>query len=384
MSKVSATPKPLQVSSSVTRSVLKNGATIMSKETGAAISTVKITLQCGSQDETAGQKGAAHLISKSAFAGAGSVSGLRLVRGLENEGVIFGASADRTEISFVFSCLADKVASAFPLVSQAVVAAPPLHVLKEVDNVGEEYEAVAADPNMQLKELLYEAAFGKSSPLGAPRLAAAVDEVAAEQVLQFRSQHFVSSKLHVSAAGVAHAQLEDLVTRYLSLPQAAAPAASPSPYKGGSLEVRANVGGTYFALGFPVVETQLTSYQALCTVLEQHAAAHGWSVTPFLGQGLFGLLSSSTDHLAAAVAALDSIAAGSSSVSVNKTLVQLALAQEDLGSQGVSALSSSAPAAPTAASVAGAAKAARSVAPAYVVLGDTSVAPTAAAFAAKK
>ena len=62
------------------------------------VSTIKFTIASGSRAESLSEKGAAHLLAVSAFAGTGKRSGLRLIRDLENLGATVRASADREKV----------------------------------------------------------------------------------------------------------------------------------------------------------------------------------------------------------------------------------------------------------------------------------------------
>lgn len=54
----------------------------------------------GSRAESAAEKGAAQLLSVSAFAGTKNQSGLKLVRGLEDLGAKISSSSDREKVSY--------------------------------------------------------------------------------------------------------------------------------------------------------------------------------------------------------------------------------------------------------------------------------------------
>ena len=61
--------------------------------------SLKFAIIGGSRGEILEQKGAAHFLSTTAFAGAGNTSGLRLVRYLERLGASFHASSDKEKVS---------------------------------------------------------------------------------------------------------------------------------------------------------------------------------------------------------------------------------------------------------------------------------------------
>lgn len=63
--------------------------------------SLKFAIIGGSRSEGPDQKGAAHFLSTTAFAGAGDTSGLRLVRYLERLGASFSASADKEKVMII-------------------------------------------------------------------------------------------------------------------------------------------------------------------------------------------------------------------------------------------------------------------------------------------
>lgn len=64
--------------------------------------SLKFAIIGGSRSESPDQKGAAHFLSTTAFAGAGDTSGLRLVRYLERLGASFSASADKEKVKHTY------------------------------------------------------------------------------------------------------------------------------------------------------------------------------------------------------------------------------------------------------------------------------------------
>ena len=60
---------------------------------------IKIAIKGGSKYETLSQKGAAHLLSVTAFSGTEKKSGLKLIRSFENLGCTFSSSVDREQVN---------------------------------------------------------------------------------------------------------------------------------------------------------------------------------------------------------------------------------------------------------------------------------------------
>ena len=84
--------------------------------------------------------------------------------------------------------------------------------------------------------------------------AATEAQVSAVEALAFRNASFVSGNLVVSGCGVEQKVLEELVARYAGqwLPRGPRRVAQESPYLGGELRQRADLGGALLAsLAFP-------------------------------------------------------------------------------------------------------------------------------------
>jgi predicted Zn-dependent peptidase len=219
--------------------------------------SIKFTILGGSSAEEPSQRGAAHLLAVSSLAGTNKRSGLRLTRDLENLGARIVTSADKQKISVTVTALADKIEKAVQGVCEAIIHPPSsaFAILDLKDTAVLAYEA-ASEPVSVARDLLHEAAFGDESPLGSTFLPSKreFDELSLENVLAYRAKTFVASNVVVTASGVSLATLKALLETHLhELPKGAGKVVPASPYIGGDVKVKADLGGrTVMGLGFPV------------------------------------------------------------------------------------------------------------------------------------
>ena len=108
-----------------------------------------------------------------------------------------------------------------------------------------------------LIQLIQEAAFGETSPLGSSLYAPSLQSLAIPDVLAFRSAHFVKSNIIVTANGISNDRLKEIIDAKGHLikdgPTTPAVALAPSPYVGGDVKVRVTALGTsHIAIAFPV------------------------------------------------------------------------------------------------------------------------------------
>ena len=221
------------------------------------MTAIRFAIAGGSRYESSSEKGAAHLLAVAAFAGTGKRSGLKLCRDLENLGAIFTSSADREKIVYDLKVASDKVDEAVAAVAEAIAYPPSdsyvVGEMKEIAKIG--YKALAANPQLQMIEMLHDAAFGESTPLGASLYAGNLDKLCTDEVMAFRKAHFTAPRITVAASGgVSHDTLKQMVECYLNgVPAEVASSIPASPYQGGDLKFRADLNGeTYVGLAFPV------------------------------------------------------------------------------------------------------------------------------------
>ena len=221
------------------------------------MTSVKFAIAGGSRHESSSEKGAAHLLAVAGFAGTGKRSGLKLCRDLENLGATFSSSSDREKIVYDLKVSSDKADEAVSAVAEAIAFPPSdTYVVGEMKETAKiSYSTLAASPQLQVVEMLHDAAFGESTPLGASLYAGNLDKLCADEVMAFRKAHFTAPRITVAASGgVSHDSLKQMVECYLhAVPAGAASSIPASPYQGGDLKVRADLDGqTCLGLALPV------------------------------------------------------------------------------------------------------------------------------------
>lgn len=313
----------------VSTSKLENGVSVLSKDCTSSVVSLKVAVMSGSSAEAADQRGAAQLLAAAAFAGSGESTGLRVVRDLESVGATFSAYADKEKIVYDVKTLADTVEPVLETVLSAIASAPRaayvLEESKETAQLG--YNAFATDTTAQLQELVCEAAYGETSPLGASMFAANLRKLSVPSVLAYRAAHFVRSNVVVAASGgISHSALTSLVEKYsAAIPAAsgAAPtstASSSSEYLGGDVKVRTDSDGiSNIAIAFPVPAGDAAKpYIILKALIAAHLQKQGVCALPFLCQfksgGILGIQASgnaafATSVLEGAVSEIKAVAA---------------------------------------------------------------------------
>ncbi len=292
----------------------------------------------------------------------------------------------------------DKADEAVAAVAEAI-ASPPSdsYVVGEMKaSAGVTYAKVASTPELQLVELLHDAAFGEGTPLGASAYASTLDKLCQDEVMAYRQAHFTAPRITVAASGgLSHDSLKQMVECYLySVPAGAASAVPASPYQGGDMKVRADLDGqTYLGLAFPVPAGDAAKpYSVVHSALSSKIASMGLPsgslsafYAPYSTGGIFGVYASGTpaaasSALEAAVAELKAIASGTTGVDGYKAKAALEF-QSDASAQALLTASYADVKSVSAAAVASAASAALKAVPTYAVLGATLGTPSYAAVA---
>jgi len=324
----------------IKESTLASGIKLISRENVTGTASIKVVVKGGSSAETLSEKGAAHLLSVSAFAGHGKKSGLKLMRALENIGAVVSSTSDREKITYNVSVLSDKVSEAFEIVAEA--ASLPLgapYLLSERKETAQiAYDEKQTSPEITLSELLHESIFGETSPLGSSIFANKLDDVSFDDVLSYRTKVFVAGNTSVVGSGISHDALKSLVEAYLVLPAGTAPAPA-SPYVGGETRLRADLGTTHAALAFGISGPQSGKVTAIIgAVLKSRlaaAAGKGYSATAFStslgGTGVVGAyVNAPASHVGANLQLLADelrvIAKGGATAQIELAKTQLTLA----------------------------------------------------------
>lgn len=390
----------------VTSTTLPNGARLVVRERESPIATVKFAVVGGSSVETAAQKGAAQFLATAAYSGDKNNTAARTIKQLEKLGVKYTATADREKIVYSATFLANQAEEVLKTYL-SILASPAADAdfLEEYRATAKlAYEALHANGEAQVLELVHEAAFGETSPLGSSFFAANADDVSVAEALKYRNQQFVASNVVIAADGVPADLVKSVATPLLDLfPAGAATKLPGSAYVGGESKVRADLSGaTQVAVAFPVPAGAAGKATAVVQgLLATKLADKKVAATPFIfnysSGGIFGFTAKGQPAaveatLAAAVGELKAIAADATGAEGAKAKVTVANfeALESTAGTGKfvdavlaneSAVALADARGVSAADVAAAAKAALKATPSYAVYGTTAGVPSYSAVA---
>lgn len=306
----------------ISETILDNGVKLITRDCHSPIVSLKFSILGGSRSELAHQKGAAHFLSVAAYSGNRKNTGLRIIRFLESLGTSIKASSDREKIVYEVSVMADRVEPVVAGVMSAISSPPhATYVLEEAKEIAElAYLSLSTDYNLQLSELLHEAAYGEVSPLGSSRFATSVKKINMDSVLEYRSTNFVSSNLVVTANGISQDKLKSLMTLHGDLlPSGPTTPLPSSPYIGGDVRVRVDLdGSTNLGLAFPVpvgeagkpywIISELLSNKFQKDKICASSSVYSYSTGGLLTVTTSGSVSEATRYLQLAVAEIKSIA----------------------------------------------------------------------------
>lgn len=384
----------------IAEATLENGIKLITREVNAPLVTLKFAIFGGSGAETESQKGAAQLLATAAFQGNGDVSGLRIVRALESLGATIASSVDKEKIVYDVTVSPEGAQEALDIVMRSI-ASPPYaeYVLDELKPDAQlAYDLYSTDYSSQVSEMLYEAAYGEESTLGAS-VYGNLKKLSVSDVLAYRAKTFVSENIVITANGLSTAALESMIAASADVPTASSPPSSVAcPYVGGDYKVRKDLNGnSYLGLAFPTPTGEAAKpYMVLQGMLESKCTSS--FLSSYSSGGLLGIVAKgtpteATSMLEAAISDLKAVASGSAAeVDVIKKKVALTkmLALEESPAVALMSASTQGAAAATiadcrtvsSADVSAAAAAVLSAVPSYVVLGKTAGTPTYAAIAA--
>jgi hypothetical protein len=279
---------------------------------GDAITNIDIAVMCGSSKETVSETGFSALLEAAAFAGTDNKSGLRMIRDLENLGVILDTSIDREKITYSISCLSEYTEQALEIVATAIsqpVSARKYYTVDDSKALGQILtKEHTSNHTKQVIDLVYEAGYGESAGLGNTIYPDNMKKLHVEDVMAYRAKHFVSDNIVVAGSGISMESLKGMVDCYFHNMPSAKPTTTSSAFCGGDVKVRTDLDGeTYLAVGFPLPEAaKLLPYQVLYSHLSSVLASQGFPkyaidtfYEPSASGGLFGIISKG--HTGAAV-----------------------------------------------------------------------------------
>lgn len=278
-----------------------NGVQVVSKDGYSNLVNLKFAVLGGSAAEAEDEKGAAHMLSVAAFSGTTNKTGLKLMRELEDIGASISASADREKITLDVTVISSMAEMAFERVADAVVN-PPRNKFVLYDSIGAAqlaYDAQATSPKKMLVELLHEAAYGETSPMGASFLAphGNLENLDPESVLKYRQHQYTADNVVVASSGLTHTAAKSLSDKYLGQLPAGGSKPAASPYIGGDAKLKLDCKGhTYSALAFPASNPKAANVLRL--YLNSKVKARGdisAFFAPYSTNGLWGFYASSAN-----------------------------------------------------------------------------------------
>lgn len=250
---------------------LENGLRVASSDLPAPATTVGLYVATGSAFESV--PGTAHVLQQMAFKSTAKRSQLKMVRDCEQLGAAAMCTGARESFVYQLDTLKDSVPEAVAMLAETATAPKflPWEVDAQASTLAAEVSAFADNHQALLQEMMHPAAYGASSPLGAPFMAkpAALSTIDAGVLGEFVSKEFVPSKMVLAAAGYDHEALVSLAKKHFGgLPKGAAGTAlaAPGKYVGGEARVSDDGDLTHFALAFEGVGWKSDKLVALCVL----------------------------------------------------------------------------------------------------------------------
>jgi processing peptidase subunit alpha len=185
-----------------------------------------------------------------------SKSHLKIVRDVEEIGGNVGCASTRDYFVVTADVLRTHAGKALEMVAEAVLKPKfsPWNVEEQRKIVQMELEEMEENAQALVTEMIYEAAFTSSSPLGRPLYMPKrnLEKIDGEQILKFQKEYFVANRMVLAAAGIEHAELVEFAKKYFGSAKSgqSAPVSTPVKYVGGDSRLRGDSPNTHVALGF--------------------------------------------------------------------------------------------------------------------------------------
>ena len=250
---LSEKPKPKTESTT-----LPNGLRVVSEETYRASSSVGLFVDAGSRFETDANNGISHLLEHMAFKTTQNRSHQRVVRDVEDMGGNVGAAAAREYMVYTTDVLRTNLDKELELCAETVLKPKfvPWDIEEQRKIIRYELEEMETNAQAMVSEMIFQAAYTDSSPLGRPLYMPKrnIEKIGAEQLFRFCDEHYVANRMILAGAGVDHAEFVELAKKYFGNARsgAATPAVPPTKYVGGEQRLKAESPFTQVALSFDV------------------------------------------------------------------------------------------------------------------------------------
>jgi zinc protease len=216
------------------RSVLPNGAVLLSRRTRAAPSvTINIAIRAGSICDPADATGAMYLLSRVIDRGTTTRSADDIAEALDSRGISLGVTVARHLFSLICTCLADDFADVMTLLAE-LVQAPTLPEAELATRKGEVITSLRQDednPGVRATESLMELLYPAPHPYGRRTKGTIpiVEGLTRERLVALHTARFAPCETSVVVVGdVDPAEVEDVVARTFGGWAVANPPAPPA------------------------------------------------------------------------------------------------------------------------------------------------------------
>merc|ERR1719253_901919 len=199
-------------------SKLENGLKIASVDRQGLTASLGLYVSAGSRFETSANFGVSHMVSMMGFSSTAHLSQLRTVKTLEQLGCNSTAScvAGREEIVYKVDTMREFVPLVLPMMIGNVLFPRllPWEVKAAHKKVAEAREALAADPDATVNEMLHKAAYCNNtlglSPLASER---SMSYFTPDTIRSFMLDHFAPERMTIVGVNVDHAELSKWTMR---------------------------------------------------------------------------------------------------------------------------------------------------------------------------
>eukprot|EP01132_Coremiostelium_polycephalum_P006080 gene6080-7576_t len=240
---------------------LPNGIRVISKQTHEPACAIGVYIKAGSAYETKENRGAFNLIEKMTFKETKSQSTSDLVKSLEDISANATSSSSRDVMNITIEVLRKDVDYVLKVFSEQIKE--PVYSEEEFKSQVEvcirNWEMMNSSVDTILPELLHAVAYGEDCGFG-PSVVAEPDNFAAltpQHLFDALKQHYVGKNIVVSATGVEHRELTDMVSRYFGdipyITNVKSKTFDSVPYYGGTKVLHSEQPGTdsSWIIGFP-------------------------------------------------------------------------------------------------------------------------------------
>ncbi|MGI9483665.1 MAG: M16 family metallopeptidase [Hyphomicrobiales bacterium] len=235
---------------------LANGLRVVSYEM-PQLQTVSmgVWVRAGARSERAEQNGVAHFLEHMAFKGTERRSAIEIAEEIESVGGDINASTSSEITAYYVRVLKDDIPLAMDILSDILLN--PVFVPEELERernvILQEISAAKDTPDDLVFDLAQEVAYPGQS-IGRPILGPAekVSRYTASDIHAFRSAHYCSSSIVVSAAGgLRHEQLVELAEKaFGGMQKSKGSVWAPATYEGGFKFAERPLEQTHIVLGF--------------------------------------------------------------------------------------------------------------------------------------